>query len=40
MKKTYNSPVLDLVLIGQTDVITASFYETKDVMNEDIGEWY
>ena len=39
MKQTYSSPVLEIVLMRQTDVVTESLYESKDVLNDDIGEW-
>ena len=37
--KEYNSPVLKVLTIGQTDVITTSNYEGKDVMKDDSGMW-
>lgn len=42
MMKPYSSPELNIVLIGQKDVLCVSpmDIEAKDVMNEDIGEWY
>lgn len=40
IQKDYSSPVLTIVSMGQTDVITASNFETKDVTKDDIGLWY
>ena len=40
MKKTYNSPALDLQLMGQADVICTSNYESYDKMEDDFGGWY
>lgn len=40
IQKDYSSPVLTLISIGQTDVITASNFEDNDVMKEDVGLWY
>lgn len=37
--KEYSSPDLRVVILGQTDVICASNYEWKDVMQEDNGIW-
>ena len=37
--KDYGTPVLDVVFIGQTDVICASNYESKDVLEPDSGNW-
>ena len=39
MKQSYSSPVLDFVLVGQTDVIRTSYYESKDIFYDDIGDW-
>ena len=40
IQKDYSSPVLKIVSIGQTDVITASNNEAKDVLADDFGVWY
>jgi len=37
--KEYSSPVLNVVSIGQTDVICTSGFESKDVMADDFGDW-
>ena len=37
--KEYSTPALEFVIIGQTDVITTSNYEGKDVMKDDSGLW-
>ena len=36
--KDYSSPVLTLISMGQTDVLTGSD-EQWDVMKDDIGAW-
>ncbi len=40
MKKSYNSPELNVDLIGQTDVICTSNYESYDQMKDDFNVWY
>lgn len=41
MKEKYNSPVIDLMMFGQQDVVRTSFFvdETKDVCEDDIVFW-
>lgn len=41
IKNDYSSPVLTIVSMGHTDVITTSNNEKKDVLIEDgFGEWF
>ena len=39
-KQMYNSPTLDIVPFGQTDVVrTSDSLASKDVWSDDIGTW-
>ena len=40
-QKDYSAPELTIISIGHMDVITASNYEAKDVLVDDVfGDWY
>ena len=39
MVKEYSTPVLNVISMGQTDVICTSNYESKDVTKDDTGLW-
>ena len=39
MIKEYSTPVLNVISMGQTDVICTSNYESKDVTKDDTGLW-
>lgn len=39
LEKNYSTPVLTITVMGQTDVICTSNYESKDVTKDDTGWW-